>query len=57
MYAGEYAVEKKFIISPLFLTAGVSAFDLMMGLLTGNLLAVLSWRFLAAKIAVENKLA
>jgi len=56
MYAGEHAAGTEFMIGPLFLTAGVSAFDLIVGLLLGNLLAVLSWRFLTAKIAVKNRL-
>jgi purine-cytosine permease-like protein len=56
MYAGEHAAGTEFVIGPLFLTAGVSAFDLIIGLLIGNLLAVLSWRFLTAEIAVKNRL-
>ena len=56
MYAGEHAAGTEFVIGPLFLTAGVSAFDLIVGLLLGNLLAVLSWRFLTAEIAVKNRL-
>jgi len=56
MYAGEHAAGTEFMIGPLFLTAGVSAFDLIVGLLLGNFLAVLSWRFLTAKIAVKNRL-
>ena len=56
MYAGEHAAGTEFMIGPLFLTAGVSAFDLIIGLLIGNLLAVLSWRFLTAEIAVKNRL-
>lgn len=56
MYAGEHAAGTEFMIGPLFLTAGVSAFDLIVGLLIGNLLAVFSWRFLTAKIGVENRL-
>jgi NCS1 family nucleobase:cation symporter-1 len=56
MYAGEHAAGTEFMIGPLFLTAGVSAFDLIIGLLLGNLLAVLSWRFLTAEIAVKNRL-
>ena len=56
MYAGEHAAGTEFMIGPLFLTAGVSAFDLLVGLLLGNLLAVLCWRFLTAKIAVRNRL-
>lgn len=56
MYAGEHAAGTEFMIGPLFLTAGVSAFDLVVGLLLGNLMAVLSWRFLTAEIAVKNRL-
>ena len=56
MYAGEHAAGTEFVIGPLFLTAGVSAFDLIIGLLIGNLLAVLSWRFLTAEIAVKHRL-
>ncbi|MEO0339497.1 MAG: hypothetical protein AAF242_09800, partial [Bacteroidota bacterium] len=56
MYAGEHAAGTEFVIGPLFLTAGVSAFDLIVGLLIGNLLAVLSWRFLTAEIAVKHRL-
>lgn len=56
MYAGEHAAGTEFMIGPLFLTAGVSAFDLLVGLLLGNLLAVLSWRFLTAEVAVKHRL-
>ena len=56
MYAGEHAAGTEFVIGPLFLTAGVSAFDLIIGLLLGNLLAVLSWRFLTAEVAVKHRL-
>lgn len=53
MYAGEHAAGTEFVIGPLFLTTGVSAFDLIVGLLIGNLLAVLSWRFLTAEIGTK----
>ncbi|MDH3243320.1 MAG: hypothetical protein OEM26_01785, partial [Saprospiraceae bacterium] len=56
MYAGEHAAGTEFMIGPLFLTAGVSAFDLIIGLLLGNLMAVLSWRFLTAGIAIKRRL-
>lgn len=56
MYAGEHAAGTEFVIGPLFLTTGVSAFDLIIGLLLGNFLAVLSWRFLTAEIAVNRRL-
>ena len=55
MYAGEHAAGTEFVIGPLFLTTGVSAFDLIIGLLIGNLLAVLSWRFLTAEIATKYR--
>ena len=55
MYAGEHAAGTEFMIGPLFLTAGVSAFDLIIGLLLGNMLAVLSWRFFTAEIAVKYR--
>ena len=56
MYAGEHAAGTEFVIGPLFLTTGVSAFDLIVGLLLGNLMAVLSWRFLTATIGVRYRL-
>jgi purine-cytosine permease-like protein len=56
MYAGEHAAGTEFMIGPLFLTAGVSAFDLIVGLFLGNLMAVLSWKFLTAEIAVNRRL-
>ena len=56
MYAGEHAAGTEFVIGPLFLTTGVSAFDLIIGLLLGNLMAVISWRFLTAEIAVKYRL-
>ena len=46
MYAGEHAAGTEFMIGPLFLAAGASLQDLILGLLLGNLLAVLTWRFL-----------
>lgn len=56
MYAGEHAAGTEFMIGPLFLTAGVSAFDLIFGLLLGNFLAVLCWRYFTAEIAVRSRL-
>ena len=35
---------------------GASAFDLVVGLLLGNLLAVATWRFLTAEIATQKRL-
>ena len=50
MYAGEHVAGTEFMIGPLFLAAGVSAFDLLVGLLVGNLLAVLSWTLVCAPV-------
>ena len=56
MYAGEHCAGTELMIGPLFVAAGVSAFDLVCGLLLGNLLAVLSWVFLTAPIATRARL-
>jgi purine-cytosine permease-like protein len=56
MYAGEHTAGTELMIGPLFVAAGVSAFDLLVGLLVGNLLAVLSWTFLTAPIATRARL-
>ncbi len=56
MYAGEHCAGTELMIGPLFIASGVSAFDLIVGLLLGNLLAVLSWLFLTAPIATSTRL-
>ncbi|MFD2202614.1 purine-cytosine permease family protein [Shivajiella indica] len=56
MYAGEHAAGTEFVIGPLFLTAGVSAFDLIVGLILGNFLAVLTWRYITTPIATSERL-
>ena len=56
MYAGEHTAGTEFMIGPLFVAWGVSAFDLLVGLLIGNLLAVLSWRYLTAPVATRMRL-
>ena len=55
-YAGEHTAGTELMIGPLFIASGVSAFDVVGGLLVGNLLAVLSWVFLTAPIAVRARL-
>src|SRR4026209_2520218 len=55
-YAGEHPAGTELMIGPLFVAAGVSAFDLLVGLLVGNLLAVLSWTLLTAPIATRARL-
>lgn len=56
MYAGEHTAGTEFMIGPLFVAWGASAFDLIFGLLLGNLMAVLTWRFLTAEIATQKRL-
>jgi purine-cytosine permease-like protein len=54
-YAGEHTAGTELMLGPLFVAAGVSAFDLVVGLLLGNLLAVLSWTCLTAPIATRAR--
>ena len=56
LYAGEHVAGTEFVIGPLFVAHGVATGDLLWGLLAGNLLAVLSWAFLCAPIAVRSRL-
>jgi len=56
MYAGEHCAGTELMIGPLFVAAGVSAFDVVVGLLAGNALAVLSWMLLCAPIATRARL-
>jgi len=48
MYAGEHCAGTELMIGPLFVAAGVSVVDLVVGLIVGNALAVLSWMLLCA---------
>ncbi len=56
MYAGEHTAGTEFMIGPLFLAAGASIQDLILGLLLGNILATLTWRFLVTPIAMSKRL-
>jgi purine-cytosine permease-like protein len=56
MYAGEHCAGTELMIGPLFVAAGVSAFDVVVGLFVGNALAVLSWMLLCAPIAIRARL-
>ncbi|MFC1528297.1 purine-cytosine permease family protein [Candidatus Latescibacterota bacterium] len=56
MYSGEHVAGTEFVIGPLFVAHGVSAPDLFLGLLAGNILAVCSWAFLCAPISVRTRL-
>jgi purine-cytosine permease-like protein len=54
-YAGEHTAGTEFVLGPLFVAHGVTASDLLWGLLAGNFLAVLSWAYLTAKISVKKR--
>ena len=56
MYAGEHCAGTELMIGPLFVAAGVSAFDVIGGLIIGNALAVLCWVLLCAPIATRARL-
>ena len=56
IYAGEHVAGTEFVIGPLFVAHGVAAGDLFLGLIIGNLLAMLSWAFMTAPIATRTRL-
>ena len=56
MYAGEHTAGTEFMLGPLFIAWGASAIDVIFGLLLGNILAVLTWRYLTAPIATDLRL-
>jgi purine-cytosine permease-like protein len=56
MFASEHVAGTEFVLGPLLVIHGVSAFDALVGLLVGNVLAVLSWAFMCAPIAVRERL-
>ncbi|QLE02187.1 hypothetical protein HX109_11705 [Galbibacter sp. BG1] len=56
LVAGEHIAGTEFVIGPLFVLHGVSAKDLILGLLIGNILATLSWALICAPTAVKTRL-
>jgi cytosine permease len=55
-FAGEHIAGTEFVIGPLFVLHGCTARDVLLGLLIGDFLAVLSWAFICAPIAVKTRL-
>jgi purine-cytosine permease-like protein len=55
-FAGEHIAGTEFVIGPLFVMHGCTARDVLLGLLIGDFLAVLSWAFICAPIAVKTRL-
>ncbi len=56
LFAGEHVAATEFVIGAFFVLHGVSARDILLGLLIGNMLAVLSWTFICAPIATRTRL-
>ena len=56
LFAGEHVAATEFVIGAFFVLHGITFGDLIIGLLVGNLLAVLSWTFVCAPIAVRTRL-
>src|SRR3972149_456991 len=56
MFTGEHIAATEFVIGALFVSFGAGASDVLVGLLLGNLMAVLSWALLCAPIAVQTRL-
>ena len=56
MYAGEHTAGTEFMLGPLFIAWGATAVDVILGLLLGNILAVLTWRYLTAPIATDLRM-
>lgn len=56
MFSSEHIAGTEFVLGPLLVLHGVTAFDVFVGLALGNLLAVLSWALMCAPIAVRERL-
>ena len=56
LVAGEHIAGTEFVIGPLFVIHGVSAKDVFLGLLVGNILATLSWALVCAPAAVKTRI-
>jgi purine-cytosine permease-like protein len=56
IFAGRHTAGTEFTIGPLYIIHGASAGDVIFGLLVGNVLATLTWRFFCAPVAVKKRL-
>lgn len=56
VFSGEHVAGTEFVIGAAFVAWGASAVDVLIGLAIGNALAVLSWAFICAPIAVRTRL-
>lgn len=56
LYAGEHVAATEFVIGATFVALGATTMDILVGLLVGNILAILSWTLITAPIAVQTRL-
>ncbi len=56
IYASEHVAATEFVIGATFVAMGASTKNILLGLLIGNILAILSWTFITAPIAVKTRL-
>ena len=56
IYAGEHVAATEFVFGATFVALGATMTDILLGLLIGNLLAVLSWTLITTPIAVDTRL-
>ncbi len=56
LYAAEHVAATEFVIGATFVALGAKTIDILLGLLIGNILAVLSWTFITSPIAVDTRL-
>jgi len=56
LYAAEHVAATEFVIGATFVALGAKTMDIVLGLLIGNILAVLSWTFITTPIAVDTRL-
>ncbi len=56
LFAGEHVAGTEFVIGATFVAWGVNAYDVFIGLLLGNIMAVLTWTLVCAPIAVGTRL-
>ena len=56
LYAAEHVAATEFVIGATFVALGAKTMDILLGLLIGNILAVLSWTIITSPIAVDTRL-
>ena len=56
LYAGEHVAATEFVIGATFVALGAKTMDILVGLLVGNILAILSWTLITSPIATQTRL-